>query len=74
MRYVQHLVCIKYIFFQNSAEPRAPETLKLFNEGKRDNVCDDFARKIWSILRLTMIFKLLWPPQNQNTEAEFNPR
>lgn len=72
MRYAQHLVCIKYIF-QNSAEPRAPETLKLFHKGKQDEVRDDFARKIWSILRLTIIFKLLWPPQNQNTEAEFNP-
>lgn len=72
MRYAQHLACVKYIFFQNSAKPRAPETLKLFHKGKQDKVWDDFARKMWSIFRLTMIFKLLCPPQNQNTEAEFN--
>ena len=69
----QHLVCVKYIFFQNTAESRAPETLKLFHQGKQDKVCDDFASKIWSILRLTMILELLWPPQNQNIEAKFNP-
>lgn len=65
MRYAQHSVCVKYVF-QNSAQPRAPETLKLFHKGEQNKVRDDFARKIWSILRLTMIFKLLWPPQHRS--------
>lgn len=62
MRHAQHLPYIKYIYFQNSAEPRASETLKLFHEGKWNKARDDFAAKICSILGLTIIFKLLWPP------------
>lgn len=35
MRYAQHLVCVKHIYFQNSAEPTAPETLKLSVKASR---------------------------------------
>ena len=55
------------------AVPRAREFSKLFHEGKWDKVNDDFVRKIWSILRFIIIFKLLCSSQNQNTEVEFNP-
>lgn len=72
MRCTQHLACVKKNF-QHRGGPRTPKTLQLFYKGKQGKVCDDFATKIWSILRLTMILKMFWPPQNQNTEVKFNP-
>lgn len=70
MRYTQHLVCVKYIYFQNSAEPIAPETLKLSMRASRVKNAMILLGKSSGWL---LSSSCCWPPQNQNTEAEYNP-